>query len=272
MYNSVARWRNYNMIIKRNFWYWPASQERTLHIYLPDDYYNTDERYPVMYFFDGHNLFYDEDATYGTSWGLKDFLDSWGKKMIIVGMECSHEGNERLREYCPYNKRWRGVLVKGIGDATFQWIINDVKPAIDQNYRTYSHREATGIGGSSMGGIMAAYGIIKYNQIFSKAACVSTGWFWNLSNFRRTLSQSVINSDTKIWMSWGELEAGKAARRGNPEFDTREARSARKFAGELNERGADTQLYFQWDGHHSEADWRKQVPYFMNYLWLDQRP
>ena len=255
------------MVIKQDFYYWPAGQNRTLHIYLPDDYETGTERYPVTYFFDGHNLFYDNEATYGKSWGLKDFLDHWHKKMIIVGMECSHEGNERLREYCPYVKRMFGVTIEGIGDQTFQWIVNDVKPWMDANFRTYGHREATAIAGSSMGGIMSMYGVMRYNHVFSKAACVSTGIFWNLSNFRRDLAVSDIHPDTKIFMSWGEIESGKAAHNGNPEYDTREARSVRKYEKELQARGANTYLYFQWQGRHCEADWEKQVPVFMNYLW-----
>ena len=53
------------MVIKRDFIYTPKGTNRPLHIYLPDDYYASEERYPVMYFFDGHNLFFDADATYG---------------------------------------------------------------------------------------------------------------------------------------------------------------------------------------------------------------
>lgn len=68
------------MIEKTDFWFSSAGQNRRLHIYLPDDYYESEERYPVMYMFDGHNLFYDSDATYGKSWGMKDFLDHWDKK------------------------------------------------------------------------------------------------------------------------------------------------------------------------------------------------
>ena len=63
------------MIIKRDFIYSPKGTNRPLHIYLPDDYFDTEERYPVMYFFDGHNLFSDQDATYGKSWGMKEFMD-----------------------------------------------------------------------------------------------------------------------------------------------------------------------------------------------------
>ena len=73
------------MIIKRDIYYPPAGSSRRLHIYLPDDYHKSEERYPVMYFFDGHNLFFNEDATYGKSWGLKEFLDGWNRKMIVVG-------------------------------------------------------------------------------------------------------------------------------------------------------------------------------------------
>lgn len=70
----------------------PFQCMRMIHVYLPDNYNESQEQYPVMYMFDGHNLFCDEDATYGKSWGLKDFLDNYDKKLIIVGIECNHEG------------------------------------------------------------------------------------------------------------------------------------------------------------------------------------
>lgn len=255
------------MIEKRDIFYWPSGQTRTLHIYLPPGYYESSERYPVMYFFDGHNLFHDYEATYGKSWGLESFLDQWSKKMIIVGMECAHEGNLRLSEYSPYDKRWRGEYVRGIGEDTFRWIRDEVKPLTDRDYRTYGHREATGVGGSSMGGLMSIYGVIVHNDVFSKAACVSPGMFWNIGRLRADLGRSYINPDSRIYMSWGEIEAGKAAHNGNPATDTREARAVRKFERELQERGASTYLYFQYGGRHCEADWEKQVPVFMNYLW-----
>lgn len=80
----------------------PFQCMRTIHVYLPDNYNESQEQYPVMYMFDGHNLFFDEDATYGKSWGLKDFLDNYDKKLIIVGIECNHEGHERLNEFSPH--------------------------------------------------------------------------------------------------------------------------------------------------------------------------
>ena len=144
------------MIIKRDFGYGPEGENRPLHIYLPENYDRTDERYPVTYFFDGHNLFYDSDATYGKCWGLKTFLDQWSKDMIVVGLECSHTGNQRLEEYLPYaaSEEFFGPLaVKG--NETLEWILNEVKPLIDREYRTWPFRECTAIAGSSMGGLMA---------------------------------------------------------------------------------------------------------------------
>ena len=70
------------MIFKKNVWLTPFNMERTLHIYVPDDAENNTQRYPVLYMFDGHNLFEDSEATYGKSWGLKDYLDEHREKPV----------------------------------------------------------------------------------------------------------------------------------------------------------------------------------------------
>ncbi len=51
------------MVQKFEIWFSPAKENRRIHLYLPNDYYRTDERYPVIYMFDGHNLYFDSDAT-----------------------------------------------------------------------------------------------------------------------------------------------------------------------------------------------------------------
>ena len=77
---------------------------RKAYIYLPASYEkNPDRRYPVMYMFDGHNVFFDEDATYGKSWGMNKYMENSGKDLIIVAVECNHQGNNRLKEYSPIN-------------------------------------------------------------------------------------------------------------------------------------------------------------------------
>lgn len=260
------------MIIKRSMNYPPKNADRPLHIHLPEGYFDSDERYPVMYFFDGHNMFTDEDATYGTSWGMKDFLTAWDKPMIVVGMECGHDGDERLHEYSPYPAKLPWAAGDGsefLGDRTFEWILNDVKPMIDREYRTIPFRECTAIGGSSMGGLMALYGVVHHNLWFSKAACVSSAIGFCMDHVRRDIRQSDIDPDTRVFLSWGTREA-RAKDPAKPDFSSESYRRNREAADLIEQNGASARLYCQVNGSHCEADWAKQVPLFMDYLWKDQ--
>lgn len=256
------------MVVKRNFYYAPAGENRMLHIYLPDSYYESNERYPVMYFFDGHNLFYDSDATYGKSWGLKEFLDMWDKPMIIVGIECGHGENQRLGEYCPYQMSWGFCSkVAAFGDTTFRWITDEIKPMIDREYRTYSNRECTGIAGSSMGGLMALYGILRYNWCFSKAACVSSAIGFCMPRVYRDLKDYPVDANTRVYLSWGTREAKGVTDHEHEDRSSYTSRRNRSVASRLEAQGAAAQVYCQVGGGHCEADWEHQVPLFMDFLW-----
>ena len=259
------------MIIKRDFIYTPKGTNRPLHIYLPDNYFETEERYPVMYFFDGHNLYFDEDATYGKSWGLKEFLDGWGKDMIVVGIECGHDGYERLSEYLPYsaNKGSHFADFQPKGDETMQWILSEVKPLIDLEYRTIPFRECTGIAGSSMGGLMALYAVVHYNRWFSKGGCVSSAIGFCMRPLMSDLRKTAISPDTRIYLSWGSREAHGIK---DPEKDDRSSKTYswnKKVADHLTGEKASVKMYCQVGGGHCEADWEKLVPDFMNFLWTE---
>ena len=128
------------MVTKFERFFSSAGENRGIHLYLPDDYYESLERYPVIYMFDGHNLYFDSEATFGKSLGMKDFLDHWGKKFIIVGIACAADDIQ---------SRIYGDL-RGRGDATVDWIVHELKPWIDENYRTWPFREATAIAGYSI--------------------------------------------------------------------------------------------------------------------------
>lgn len=256
------------MIIKENFTYPVDGTKRMLHIYLPDDYDDSNEYYPVMYFFDGHNLFYDEDATFGKSWGLKTFLDQWGKKMIIVGIECSHVGQQRLSEYMPYPAiRKPFSQLEVLGDETLQWIVKEIKPYIDEVYRTYPFRECCAIAGSSMGGLMAFYGVSAYNDVFSKAACISSSINICMNAIEKQLAQITLDPDTRIFMSWGTREVKDIM--DIYRIDTTSMTYARHYFIQeyVESQQASMQMYCQVDGGHCEADWEKLVPIFMHYLW-----
>ncbi len=255
------------MIIKKNVMFDPAKEERTLHIYLPDDYETSEKRYPVMYCFDGHNLYLDEDATYKKSWGFKEFLDSWEKELIMVGIECSH--TDRLSEYSPYDNKG-GFLgdITGTGHTTLEWMANTLKPMIDKEYRTYSFREATAICGSSMGGIMAIYAGVAFSDTFSKCACISSAISYCMDELAADIAAYEIAEDTKFYLSWGEHEGGpwKVA----PDVDSKGAKNNHRVAELLMEKGALTRVVYQPDGNHCEASWELLVPEFMNYFWFNR--
>lgn len=256
------------MLQIKEVYFSPSEDTRRLFVWLPDGYEQSDERYPVMYMFDGHNLFLDSTATYGTCWGLSDFFLRWPKPMICVGIECSHRGQERLIEYCPYHfQDGRFGDFQGTGVKTLDWIVNVLKPEIDRTYRTYSFREATGIGGSSMGGLMSLFGVIRYNQVFSKAACLSS----TVSPFTEPLTNDIrdasINPDTRVFLSWGDREGFRPAEKETGRVGSVLADSNRAIETVLREKGAVTQLCMQQGGCHCEADWAKLVPVFMDFLW-----
>ena len=71
---------------------------RKVWVYLPDSYDTSKKKYPVLYMFDGHNLFYNKTATYGKCWGIKKYLDKQKLDIVIIGQDCNHIGDERLDE------------------------------------------------------------------------------------------------------------------------------------------------------------------------------
>lgn len=261
------------MIVKHDFIYTPTGQgkNRPLHIYLPNDYHDTDEYYPVMYFFDGHNLYFDEDTTYGKSWGLRTFMEQWDKQMIIVGIECGREGEERLSEYLPYmaDEGSSFSRFEVMGDKTLQWIIEEIKPFIDKTYRTIPFRECTAIAGSSMGGLMALYGVVHYNQWISKAACISSAIGFCMPEVRKGLAENEMNPDTRVYLSWGTMEAHGLDDVWNEDRTSDTYKWNSEVAEHIWASDATAKLCSQVGGHHCEADWEKLIPDFMSFLWRE---
>ena len=250
------------MIKKFKMMVTPFNEERMIHMYLPDDYETSNKKYPVMYYFDGHNLFLNEDATYGKSWGLKEFMESWDQQLIIVGVECSHHGNDRLSEYSPYpiNNPYWGNL-KGEGQKTMDWYVNELKPYIDANFPTLTDRKNTGIAGSSMGGLMAIYAGVHYNHIFSRLGCLSSaiGMVWD--DVYQEVSSTPLDPDTKFYLNWGSEEAR------DKQALTYSTDRNLTISHLLTENGAKSYPHIMVGGGHNEASWEKTVPVFMNYLW-----
>lgn len=250
------------MVIKEEIFIEPFNLSRLLHIYIPDDI-QEGERFPVMYMFDGHNLFFDEDATYGKSWGIKDFLDRADGRIIIVGLECNHEGNMRLCEFSPYSFKDRYFgFVKGLGKITTDWIADVLKSYIDEKYPTLPEREFTGIGGSSMGGLMSVYAVGLRSDVFSKAACVSPFYEHIFGKLVDEVSNADFNPDTKIYISWGrkEFRGSKGLALGTE----KNLIMTRIFST----KGARVFPHLMIEGEHTEASWETELPMWFYELDL----
>ena len=237
-----------------------GKKKRRAYAYLPDDYDLTERRYPVLYMFDGHNLFSDSEATYGKSWGLSDYLDKTRTPIIVVAVECNHEGNERLSEYSPVDFTFRnGEFIKGKGKKYMDWLTGTFKPYIDENLRTIPDREHTAIAGSSMGGLMTLYAVAKYNKYFSKGAALSPSLWAYGTNLVEFIEKSKFSKDTVLYMDYGSKEFDKA---GKAKANFCKATEA------LIQKGVLLTSRIVPGGEHSEASWERQIPIFMNVLNL----
>ena len=238
-----------------------GDKPRRAYLYLPESYMQDPwRRYPVMYMFDGHNVFFDEDATYGKSWGMKDYLDRTGKDIIVVAVECNHEGNRRLVEYSPISFR-NGTLgtIRGRGRTYMDWLVYELKPYIDQRLRTLPERENTIICGSSMGGLMALFAATEYNHVFQRAACLSPSVWVAPAKIIGMIARSNIMDDTVIYMDYGSEEMQRHS-------VNREALSS--AVRMLLTKNVNLCFRIVPGGTHTEACWEEQIPVFMDCLGL----
>lgn len=231
------------------------------YVYLPDSYHREPEkRYPVLYMFDGHNVFFDEDATFGKSWGMKDYLDAHETQLIVVGIECNSQGWRRLNEYSPVDFYYEQTgFIKGEGKAYMDWLVGTLKPRIDADYRTLPDRENTLIAGSSMGGLMSLYAAGCYNEVFQRAACLSPSLWIAPEKTEVLLRSARMAPDTCIYMDYGTDEMPNHP--GNPELLIMATRL-------LLEKQVRLTFRIVPGGTHSEASWEKQIPIFMQCLGL----
>lgn len=238
-----------------------GDSERWAYIYLPDSYDEQPEkRYPVMYMFDGHNVFFDEDATFGKSWGMKKYMDESKKELIIVAVECNHEGSRRIVEYSPLTFENSELgKIKGKGNVYMHWLVYTLKPFIDGAYRTLPDRNHTVIAGSSMGGLMTLYAATAYNHTFQRAACLSPSLWLAPGKVLEMVARAHIRRDTTIYMDYGENEMFN---------HTASQESVIATAHLLMTKRVNLALRIVPGGTHCEASWEKQIPIFMDCLGL----
>ncbi|MBR4162562.1 MAG: alpha/beta hydrolase [Solobacterium sp.] len=242
----------------------PLTQSpRKIWVYLPNSYDSTKKKYDVLYMFDGHNLFYDEYATYGKSWGIKAFLDKNNIDLVVIGQDCNHIGNARMDEYCPMVSQktiWGGEEIVPTGDITAKWFAEVLKPECEKRYRIYKNRKHVGIAGSSMGGLMSQYFITKYNHLYSKAGCVSPATYFCFKPLME-LIQKTDFEESRIYMDLGSEES-EAKRDLVMRMDM-----LLQMNHLFTEKGCMTYPHLVVNGRHCEASWETIVPLFISFLY-----
>ncbi|SDF96760.1 MULTISPECIES: alpha/beta hydrolase-fold protein [unclassified Duganella] len=216
---------------------------RKLRIYLPPGYdANPQQRYPVLYLHDGQNLFDPKTAAFGAAWEIGTTVDkliATGaiEPIIVVGID--NAGEQRINEYTPCcDKQYGGGKI----DAYAAFIVDTVKPWADTQLRTLKDREHTAIMGSSLGGIASVYIGQKYPQVFSKAAGVSSSFWWNEQMF---IKQLPPRSPVKFYLDAGTNNDGIE--------DTRKMRDA------MQAKGYDLYYHEAEGGIHNEKSWAARV-------------
>lgn len=240
-----------------------GDEPRKAYIYLPDSYNeNAEQRYPVLYMFDGQNVFYDADATYGKSWGMKEYLEYTHTPIIVAAVACNqHPDNSRLEEYSPFSfKDSKYGKINGLGHLTMKWFINSFKPNIDNTFRTMPDRKHTFIAGSSMGGLMSLYAITKYNHIFSRGGLLSPSIWVATKRLTQLIQNAAIGPDTVAYMDYGSNEE---------DHHDIMLRQFPKVTTHLLKKGVFLTSRIVPNGTHCEACWERQLPIFMSSLLYD---
>lgn len=168
-------------------------------IYLPKNYATSKKKFSVIYMHDAQNLF-DAKTSYSGEWNIDEKLDSLHAQVIVVGIE--HGNEKRLAELTPYkNEKYGG----GNADAYLEFMVKTLKPQIDKTYRTKTKKKNTTIMGSSLGGLVSYYAILKNPEVFGKAGVFSPS-FW-FSNEIYNLTEKTKKIRTKIYFLCGDNES-----------------------------------------------------------------
>ena len=232
---------------------------RRVWIYLPENYASSNSRYPVLYMHDGQNVF-DDATSFAGEWGIDEYFDTTAMKLSIV-VAIDNGANKRINEYCPYDFSLKTLglsgadtLNRGEGDQYVDFLAKTLKPFIDKNYRTLKDKENTFIAGSSMGGLISMYAVLKYPKVFGGAGVFSPA-FWVAPRIFDDIRSKGKKTKAKIYFYAGKQESETMVPLTLKAFDAMSKISKSKMTTVIRD-----------DGKHNEPTWRKEFPLF--YEWL----
>lgn len=235
-------------------------RKRRIAALLPHDYYTSGKSYPVLYLNDGQNLF-NENAPFG-NWAIDKELEKLafeGFSDIIV-ITIDHGGEDRITEYLPY---FNPKFGKGEGVLYLNFLEQTLLPNINKKYRTLPDSENTGIGGSSMGGLISLFAGLNYQRIFSKLLIFSPSlWiapriFQQAENFKPELP-------IRMYIYAGGHESANHL----PNV----LRLKHRLLGDKeNFENMDIHVELNPDGGHSEKFWRQEFPKAVKWLYFKDK-
>ena len=234
--------------------------EHDVLVYLPPGYEaEPARRYPVLYLQDGQNLF-DEATAFTHEWQVDEtaqrLIEAGAiEPVIIVGV--ANAGEWRIDEYTP--TRDEGRRAGGSAIRYGRMLVEELKPFIDATYRTRADAASTGLGGSSLGGLLSVYLGLQYSGMFWRLAVLSPSVWWDDRFILRRVRLLAHKPPLRIWLSAGTDEApgvveGAAALR-----DALVARGWRE--------GVDLAFSIVEGGRHDEASWAAQMGGVLEYLF-----
>ncbi|MCP2044341.1 alpha/beta hydrolase-fold protein [Pontibacter sp. HSC-36F09] len=225
---------------------------RDLIVWLPPGYEKGSKRYPVLYLHDGQNVFDPATSSFGVDWRIDEIADSMirSKRMepvIIVGI---NNTPDRMEEYVPGTK----------GSAYMDFVVNTVKPLLDQSYRTKPSAKHTLTGGSSAGGIIAFMLAWEYPQVFSKAICMSPAFkIMHINYVKDVQAYTGKKRKLKFYIDNGGVDLEARLQPGIDEMLTA-----------LQEKGYREGKDYVWildtNAQHNEAAWSKRMPRALTFM------
>lgn len=240
-------------ILDSAFYIPQLKRHRRIWIYLPQSYdQSKTKKYPVLYMHDGQNLFDAKTSAFG-EWGLDECLDTLetklNKECIVIGIDNS--ADKRLTEYNPYDNERFG---KSEGKLYIEFIAHTLKPYIDKNYRTFKNAKHTYIAGSSMGGLISLYALIKYPDKFGAGGVFSPA-FWVAPEIYANVAKTKIKKTSRIYFYAGQNES-----------DSMVIDMNRMITILKQKKHCNTYEIVNPSGRHNEQYWRNEFDDF--YKWL----
>ena len=238
-------------------------EPRDVHVYLPPGYGTSPtQRFPVLYLHDGQNLF-DPTTAFREDWKVDSTAESLIQKgevepMIIVGI--ANSGEKRIDEYTPTKDEARQK--GGEAEKYGRMLISELKPFIDRLYRTRPDPANTGLGGSSLGGLITLHLGLRHSSVFGKLAVLSPSVWWDSRKIIHEVVALTSKLPLRIWLDAGTGEG--------PDVTT-DARMLRDALVAKGWKVDDDLKYFEAEGaEHNERAWGSRVDRVLKYLFPKQ--